>query len=282
MSASGFGTWEQAVNWLRSQPDRQELVRACYFDAPLSAAAERYWSSAEWGSIREVIGSGGGRVLDIGAGMGIASYALARDGWTVTAVEPDPSGVVGAGAIRGLAQQAGLGIEVVEDFGETLPFADGSFDLVHARQVLHHAKNLEQFVRELFRVVRPGGRLIATREHVISGPEQMQAFLDGHALHSLYGGENAFTLPRYLGALEAAGFRIQKVLAPFDSPINYAPMDRKVIGTEIKHRLGDRRLLNWGVDIAMSELLFPVSLRLLSKVDRRPGRLYSFVAVRQS
>jgi len=38
MTSSSFSTWEQAVNWLRSQPDQQEFIRACYFDAPLRAA----------------------------------------------------------------------------------------------------------------------------------------------------------------------------------------------------------------------------------------------------
>ena len=35
-----------------------------------------------------------GRALDLGAGNGILSYALAREGWSVTAVEPDPSALV--------------------------------------------------------------------------------------------------------------------------------------------------------------------------------------------
>ena len=34
-------TWEQAVQWLREQPDMQGLVQACYFDDPLAQAAER-------------------------------------------------------------------------------------------------------------------------------------------------------------------------------------------------------------------------------------------------
>jgi len=33
-------TWAQAIEWLRAQPDRQELVRQCYFDEPVELAAE--------------------------------------------------------------------------------------------------------------------------------------------------------------------------------------------------------------------------------------------------
>jgi hypothetical protein len=37
-------TWEEAVLWLRNQPDQAELVRACFYDDPLPAAAERYYA----------------------------------------------------------------------------------------------------------------------------------------------------------------------------------------------------------------------------------------------
>jgi len=44
-----FVSWEEAVLWLREQPEHRELVRACFYDDPLSAAAERYYMSTESG-----------------------------------------------------------------------------------------------------------------------------------------------------------------------------------------------------------------------------------------
>jgi 2-polyprenyl-3-methyl-5-hydroxy-6-metoxy-1,4-benzoquinol methylase len=138
MTKAHQGSWEDAVRWLREQPGREEIVRDAYYDDPLIEAAERYWRSNEWMAVRAIIGTGPGEALDSGAGRGIASYALARDGFAVTALEPDPSDLVGAGAIRSLAREAGLAIHVEERVSERLPFGDHSFDVIFARAVLHH------------------------------------------------------------------------------------------------------------------------------------------------
>src|SRR4030067_1007423 len=163
-----FQSWESAVRWLREQPDQQDLVRTAYYDDPLNEVAERYRQSSEWLTIRKYLKGRIGLALDIGAGRGIASYALAHEGFSVTALEPDPRDRVGAGAIRKLASDTGLTIEVVQEYSEQLPFREGLFDVVFARAVLHHAKYLNAACREFFRVLKPGGILVAVREHVIS------------------------------------------------------------------------------------------------------------------
>src|SRR6266550_6718648 len=118
-----ISTWEGAVVWLRSQPTRRQLVLDAFYDDPLIAAADRYRDSGEWQAVRELLRGRTGQALDVGAGRGIASYALARDGFEVTSLEPDPSAVVGAAAIRALAVEAALPIKVVEEFSERLPFS---------------------------------------------------------------------------------------------------------------------------------------------------------------
>ena len=67
-----------------------------------------------------------------------------------------------------LAAETALPINVVEEFSERLPFAEGTFDVVFARAVLHHTRDLELACSEMYRVLRPGGILVAAREHVIS------------------------------------------------------------------------------------------------------------------
>ncbi|MBI5918953.1 MAG: class I SAM-dependent methyltransferase [Nitrosomonadales bacterium] len=259
-------TWEESVQWLRDQPDQKELVKAAFYDDPLIEAAERYAGSSEWIAVRAFLPVQKGAVLDIGAGRGIASFALAKDGWDVTALEPDNSNLVGAGAIRGLAQKASLDIEVVQEWGESLPFADATFKVVHCRQVLHHARDLKKLCSEINRVLQPGGTMIATREHVISRKEDLATFLKLHPLHHLYGGENAYLLNEYVQAIVGAGMQIEHVFNPLASDINLYPTTLKLVKSELAHRFG---LPSWFIpDVAM---------RLKGALNNAPGRLYTFV-----
>jgi SAM-dependent methyltransferase len=268
------------VQWLREQPDQADLVQGAYYDDPLLGAATRYWQSEEWQAVRGMLPPGGGLALDVGAGRGIASFALAQEGYRVMALEPDPSALVGAQAIRALAQDTGLPIDVTQEFSERLPFADASFDLVFARAVLHHTSDLSGACREFFRVLKPGGSLIAIREHVISRPEDLPTFLDIHPLHRYYGGENAFLPDVYTAAIRGAGFALDAVLKPFDSAVNYAPYTRDSLRGEIARRVGARLPgLRPLVQSALSvPVLWSLGTRLMNRVDHRPGRLHSFQA----
>lgn len=277
-----FSSWEEAVAWLRGQPDQSRLVADCYYDDPLIDAAERYWRSEEWEAVRDRLAGRTGSALDIGAGRGIASYALAREGFAVTALEPDPSALVGAAAIRALAAESALPIQVVEEFSERLPFADGSFDVVFARAVLHHTRDLEAACREFFRVLKPGGLFLAIREHVISSPADLPRFLELHPLHRLYGGEHAFPLKDYVAALERAGFAKPDIVSPWRSPLNFAPYTLETLKDELAQRVA-RRLPGLGrVTRGLLDVpgAWPLLRAILERVDHRPGRLYSFVAGR--
>ena len=260
-------TWEEAVQWLRSQPDQRDLVRAAFYDDPLLDAALRFTDSSEWRAIRGILPSPPGDVLDIGSGRGIAAFAFAREGWRVTALEPDPSALVGAGAIRSLADDGQVEIEVVETWGEDLPFDDNSFDVVHCRQVLHHARDLGDLCRQAARVLRPGGMLIATREHVISRQEDLQKFLSSHPLHDLYGGENAYTLNEYKDALVKARLKILKIHNPLSSDINLCP------GTKSDVKILISKKLFW----PFPDLIPDFALNIIGATLNSPGRLYSFI-----
>ncbi|MDH5561311.1 MAG: class I SAM-dependent methyltransferase [Deltaproteobacteria bacterium] len=260
-------TWEEAVKWLKEQPDQQELVYDAFYDDPLLDCAERFYRSSEWVAVKAVLPHKQGKALDLGAGRGIASFALAKDGWEVSALEPDSGDLVGAGAIKSLSKESGLQIEVVQEWGEALPFPDGCFDLVHCRQVLHHAKDLKKLLKEISRVLKQGGKMIATREHVISKQEDLEAFFEIHPLHQLYGGEKAYLLAEYLMAIKMAGLTLKKQFNSYSSDINLYPETMSDVKKKISSRL------------RVPAFLIPFFiLRILGWIDSSPGRLYSFIA----
>ena len=273
-------TWEDAVRWYRAQPNNMEAIRANYFDLPVFEAAKRYATGEEFAEVLRLLGKGNGRTcLDVGAGNGIASYALAINGWQVTALEPDSSDEVGAGAISSIATQAGVPITVLREWGERIPLPDQSQDAVHARQVLHHAADLGGMMRELSRILKPGGIFLSTRDHVVDDDKQLAQFRANHPLHHLYGGENAFSLDQYKSAFTAAGLDLQKEYGPLDSILNFYP------GTEAQRldfprAFAARRYRGMGRYLLWSGAYRRWQLTIAKRSCEGPGRAYSFLAVK--
>ncbi len=275
-------SWEEAVRWLRAQPDKQELVRQCYYDDPLVIAADRFRNSEEWTAVKIFLKPYiPGKVLDLGAGRGISSYAFAKSGCSVTALEPDPSALVGANAIHSLAEDTHIFITIVQDYGEALPFPNDSFDVVYGRAVLHHSNNLSKLCTEVARVLRPRGVFFATREHVISKKEDLEQFLNSHPLNFLYGGENAFLLSEYKEAIQNGGLKLRKIIGPFESVINYAPMSKKEQHTMITSNLANLVGNIFSGWLVGSRYVRQFYSWYLSQTSNSPGRLYSFLAFKK-
>lgn len=273
-------TWEEAVKELRSNPANHQSILDNYFDEDIFASAERFFQSDEFNALAQLLPSHAKTLLDIGAGRGIASYAFARKGLQVTALEPDTSNDVGSGAIKAIASTYNLPIKVEESFGEQLPFASDFFDVVYARQVLHHAHNLEQFCKEAARVLKPGGLFIATREHVISKESDLALFLAQHPLHKQYGGEHAFTLKQYLDSIKSAGLQIKKVLHPYATVINYAPLTENQLKDLFRESLAGIAGNFLANCIIENKNIFTFLTHLKASRFNQPGRLYSFIATK--
>ncbi|MEM1365040.1 MAG: glycosyltransferase [Pseudomonadota bacterium] len=267
--STGLMEWPEAVQWLRDQPDHEQLVRDCYFDDPLEDAATRFEQSQEWQATLALIDMTPGEAVDLGAGRGIASYALAKAGWQVKAIEADESELVGSGAIAQLEAMETPGtIEIINSYGESMPLEDASVDLVLCRQVLHHAHDLGQLVKESARVLRPGGVLVATREHTIKSLDQLPEFLRGHPLHFLYGGENAFLREDYERAIAEAGLDLTVSLPP-SHPINFFP----------RTMLEERKRFSKAMKLKLSEV-GEKTVHQAYDHDLTPGRLFAFRATK--
>jgi SAM-dependent methyltransferase len=102
----------------------------------------------------------GRRILDVGCGAGPVLEALRDRGAIVTGV--DPSTKMLELARRRLGDGAAL---QRADLSYPLPFPDGAFDDVIAALVLHYLEDWGPALAELRRVLKPGGRLIASVDH---------------------------------------------------------------------------------------------------------------------
>jgi len=95
-------------------------------------------------------------LLDIGTGPGDFPLRLRRAGHLGRLVGIDASpGMIAK------AKSAGEDVEFLQADAQSLPFPDDSFDLVTARHMLYHVPDIPKALREVYRILRPGGRFLA-------------------------------------------------------------------------------------------------------------------------
>ncbi|HYE15808.1 MAG TPA: class I SAM-dependent methyltransferase, partial [Pyrinomonadaceae bacterium] len=100
--------------------------------------------------------------LEIGCGLGTDGAGLARAGAIYTGVDLTEAAVSLA---RRRFELEGLPGEFSVADAEALDFPDESFDLVYSHGVLHHTPDAAAAVREIQRVLRPGGRAVVMLYH---------------------------------------------------------------------------------------------------------------------
>ncbi len=102
----------------------------------------------------------GQRVLEIGCGTGNLLLAAKQTHPAATVVGLDPDLTALARAHR-KARRRGLAVQLDRGYADQLPYADDSVDVVLSSFMLHHvpADQKEQAIREVRRVLRPGGAL---------------------------------------------------------------------------------------------------------------------------
>ncbi|HVH26513.1 MAG TPA: class I SAM-dependent methyltransferase [Vicinamibacterales bacterium] len=99
----------------------------------------------------------GRSVLEVGCGAGVDLARFAKGGARVCGVDLTASAIALAKA--NFEQQGLTGRFEIAD-GESLPFADETFDLVYAHGVVQYTANPQQLVNECHRVLKPGGQAI--------------------------------------------------------------------------------------------------------------------------
>ncbi|MBI5032106.1 MAG: class I SAM-dependent methyltransferase [Chloroflexi bacterium] len=138
-----------------------------------------------------------GDVLDIGCGAGNMIHHLSRYG-RVKGIEVDARPVA-------MAQQRGYDVRL-GDATKKIPFADTSFDLVTALDVIEHVDEDEAIIREAFRVLRSGGIL------TISTPAFQWLWSHNDVLN---GHKHRYTPKELRARVERAGFRVKRLTFGF-------------------------------------------------------------------
>ena len=145
-----------------------------------------------------------GRVLDLPCGPGLLSEALRRLGFHVVAADLDA---------EGFAPRDRIPFYRV-DLDAPLPFPDACFDLVHCGDGIEHLENPFQALRELARLLAPGGRLVLTTPNYLSLERRLRFLWSGSLAKPLprdgaagreRGHVNPITLTRLCWMAEAAG-----------------------------------------------------------------------------
>ncbi len=138
-------------------------------------------------------------LLDAGGGTGRVAQTLAQDFARIILADI---------SLGMLAQARAKGFVCAAAHTENLPFADGSFDRVLMVDALHHVCDQRQTVRDLFRVLKPGGRLVIQEPNIrhfavklIALGEKLALmrshFLNAHRIAALFDG-----LPARVDVLE--------------------------------------------------------------------------------
>lgn len=177
---------------------------AAYVTSAVHAQGEDLHDLAELAA-----GLAGARVIDLGCGGGHVAFAVAPHVAGVVAYDLSSAmvdAVAAEAAARGLAN-----VTTRQGPAETLPFADGSFDVVMTRFSAHHWTDMPAGIAEARRVVKLGGK--AAFIDVVAPPEPaLDTFLQSVELLRDASHVRDYTLAQWSQVLDAAGFRITRTV----------------------------------------------------------------------
>jgi demethylmenaquinone methyltransferase/2-methoxy-6-polyprenyl-1,4-benzoquinol methylase len=143
---------EEALDLFRELPRGYDRMGAF-----LSFGQDPLWRRA---LVAAIAPEPGQRILDVATGTGLVAAQLARRGANVVGLDQSEEMLGGArrrfDAARGWT---GPPVELIRAEAERLPFADGAFDALTFTYLLRYVDDPEATLRELARVVRPGGRI---------------------------------------------------------------------------------------------------------------------------
>ena len=169
-----------------------------------------FFQRSEDGGLRDLrrgaLAEAHGRTLEVGAGTGLNLEHYPEAVTELVLSEPSPHM---AGRLRKKAENAARPVEVVEAGGESLPFPDDSFDTVALTLVLCTVPDVPAALREISRVLKPGGQFLFL-EHVRAPDPGLAKWQDRlHGPWVLFG-DGCHCNRDTHAALEASPLRIER------------------------------------------------------------------------
>ena len=159
----------------------------------------------------------GAKVLDVGCGSGVVLERMQSLGWDVDGVEVDPGGVAAARA-RGVRVQQGLLTDA--------KFPDNHFDAVHSAHVIEHVYDPVALLKECFRILKPGGKLVILTPNTASFGHRHygEAWLNLDPPRHLM----LFNQQNLRAAAEKQGFVVQRLDSTIRSAWVYGTLSRLI------------------------------------------------------
>ncbi len=145
--------------------------------------------------------------LDVATGGGHTGLAIARAGGRVVFSDLTPAML--RQARRFVGEQGVEAAAFVAADAEALPFADRSFDLVTCRIAPHHFAHLEAAVREVARVLRPGG-LFLLEDSAAPDDHELDDFINTLDRRRDPSHVRSRTVPEWRDLLAGAGFDVER------------------------------------------------------------------------
>lgn len=129
---------------------------ADYYLHPLAGIPSRLRVRHIFKELGEIRGK---KLLDVGCEAGYITIQLAKRGARVTAIDLIEAPIK---QLQSILKNQLLKINLRVADATQLPFPDRAFDIVLATEVIEHISRLNHFMREVFRVLTPGGQLLIT------------------------------------------------------------------------------------------------------------------------
>jgi demethylmenaquinone methyltransferase/2-methoxy-6-polyprenyl-1,4-benzoquinol methylase len=154
--------------------------------------------------VAEIAPAPGQRILDVATGTGMVAFELAARGPEVVGLDQSEA-MLGAARSRLAAAPELTGrISFVRGEAEQLPFADGEFDALTFTYLLRYVDDRAATIRELARVVKPGGAIGMVEFGVPQNP----------ALRALWRAHTRLGLPLLGRLVSSAWFEVGRFLGP--------------------------------------------------------------------